>query len=141
LEADDVAGATDPRSDGATGATDGLGGAGRIVRAFGALLGVHVEHARDEALTDARRLTSALVLALAAAVFGALGVAFLHVVVVALLRNRLGLPTLEACGLVAVLDLVVSALLLGRAKARLAEPVLVKTRALVRRTVASLTEP
>lgn len=117
-----------------------FGGAGRFVRAFASLLGVHVDHARDEAAADARRLGSALLAGVFAVILAAVGVVFLHLAAFAELRSRFVLTSSETFAILAGIDFAASAFFAMRARGKLATPVLVRTRALLRRTVASLTE-
>ncbi|MBM4358147.1 MAG: phage holin family protein [Deltaproteobacteria bacterium] len=139
-DATEPASAEPRRADGDDSA-DGLGGVGRLLRAFGTLLGVHVEHAREEASSDVRRVREALVFALLAAIVGACGIVVLHLALILELRVRFGIASVEAMLVVVGIDAIVCGLLVGRARSRLARPMMAKTRALVRRTVASLTEP
>ena len=118
----------------------GFAGSGWL-RALGTMLGVHVEYAQREVSSDLRRLFGAAVLLVLAAIGTLLALGGLHAALIIELHREFSWRWSEACAVVALGDLLITLVLLVMARMRLRSPVLVETRALVRRTVASLTEP
>ena len=117
------------------------GQANGLARALLTLLGIHVEHAQEEAAADAQRVGGAFVLLVAAMFFALLAVASLHAAVVAELHDAFGWSVSTALAACAGADLVIGAALVSAARARLATPLLARTRTLVRRTLDSLRAP
>ena len=110
-----------------------------LVRAFAAMLGLHMRYAQREALNDAERLVGALLLVVAGAVLGLFGLLFAHLALMDHLATRMARS--HAVLVVAGGDLLLAMMMLLVARARLRRPVLVETRAMVRRTMATLSEP
>ncbi|MBM4375057.1 MAG: phage holin family protein [Deltaproteobacteria bacterium] len=110
-------------------------------RALLTLLGVHLEHAREEASSDGRRVLRALLLLVVALVLLVFALVSLQALAVVSLHDALGFTWAGALAVSVGVDFAGMTLLLVAARARLSEPVLVRTRALVRRTVDALREP
>ena len=110
-----------------------------LVRAVAAMLGLHVRYAQREAANDAGRVVGALMLVVAGAVLGLFGLLFAHLALMDHLTTLM--PRSRAVLVVAGGDFSLAMMLLLVARARLRKPVLVETRAMVRRTMATLTEP
>ena len=110
-----------------------------LVRAAGSLVGVHLQHAQQEASNDAGRMIGGAVLLAAGAVFVVLAVLLGHAAAVYALRQHTVLDWLRAMLAVAGADLLIALVLLLRGRGRLHRPILKETRQLVRRTVQSIT--
>ena len=110
-----------------------------VVRAFAAMLGLHMRYAQREAAHDAERLVGALLLVVVGAVLGLFGLLFGHLALMDYLTTLM--PRSQAVLVVAGGDLLLAVMMLLVARARLRKPVLVETRAMVRRTMATLSEP
>jgi uncharacterized membrane protein YqjE len=110
-------------------------------RALLTLLGVHLDHARDEVSSDAQRIVRALLLLAVALVVLVLALLSLQAILIVSLHDALGLSWIAALGAAVGVDVFVMTALVLTARSRLSEPVLVRTRALVRRTIDAMREP
>lgn len=110
----------------------------RAVRALELLFSAHATIARLEARNDLARILSGLFLAGAALAMLAIAVVLGHVVAAIALEARLecGYPT--SIGAIAGADLVIAAVFFLGARARLQAPVLVETRATMKKAVSTL---
>ena len=120
--------------------TDG-GTLRRILRALGALLGVHVEYARREAATDIGRMVSGVALLAVGVLLLLVAVALLHVAAVLYVEEQTQLNLWGSVLSVGGADVLLALLLMLVGRSRLKRPILVQTRSLVRKTVTSIAEP
>lgn len=111
-----------------------------LVRALGAVLGVHIQYAQREAKSDMGRVLGGILLLGVALLFVALAVVFGHVALAYYLALATALDPLGAVVVVAAGDLGLAVLLVLVGRARLKKPVLQETRTLVKRTVDSFAD-
>jgi hypothetical protein len=111
-----------------------------LMRAFGTVLGVHVQYAQREAKSDIGRIVAGVVLLVVAALFVAFAVLFGHMALAYYLAGATTLNMMGAVGVIAAGDLGLALLLLLVARSRLNKPVLRETRSLVKQTVQSFAE-
>jgi hypothetical protein len=106
------------------------------------MLGLHVQYAQQEARSDLGRVLGAVALLVIGLLLLFMALLLGHAGLVFYLSRAVpGLGAIRAALLVAGADLVLGLLALLAGRARLSKPVLQQTRALIRRTVSSLTEP
>jgi glycerol dehydrogenase-like iron-containing ADH family enzyme len=120
---------------------DPTGSAGLVsglARALAVLLGLHLQHAQQEASNDAGRLVAGVWLLAAGTVFALLGIAVGELGAAWAIHHHLGLDWLRTLLLLAGADLLLGLLLVLWARAKLRKPLLQQTRELLRRTVAGL---
>ncbi len=115
---------------------EGAGASGRLLRAAEVLVSAHASRAKDEASRDVSRIgTGALLIVIALAfVFPAL--LLVNVAAVFLVEARFGWGWPASATVVAAGDLVIALLALQVARAKLAAPVLVETRATLKRVAS-----
>jgi hypothetical protein len=107
-----------------------------LLRVFAAMLGLHIRHAQKEVGRDVERVIGAIVLLAVGGVLGMLALVLGHLALIHYLTPIIG--RLRAVLAVAGGDLFVALVLFLTARRRLKKPMLVETRAMVRRTVATL---
>lgn len=121
-------------------ASDGL--VGGLVRAVGAMLGLHIQYAQREVRGDLGRLLTGVVLLVVGLLLLFVALLLGHAgLILYLARAVRGLGPMRAALIVAGGDLVLALLVLLAGRARLNKPILQQTRALVRRAVSSIAEP
>ncbi|MCC6521924.1 MAG: phage holin family protein [Polyangiaceae bacterium] len=119
----------------------GGGGLGAgLVRALGTMLGLHLQYAQREAVNDLGRILGGALLILVGVVLALVAVLFGHLALSDYLATALPCTPMQAFLLVAAGDLVLGLPLILVGRARVKKPILAETRALVRRTVTSLSE-
>lgn len=110
----------------------------RGVRAVEVLASAHASRAKEEARRDLGRIGSGVGLFALAALLAIPAVVLLHVALVIVLHERSGLPWATAAAAVAGGDVAIGALAILLGRARLRTPVMVETRATLKRAVAVL---
>ena len=110
----------------------------RGVRAVEVLASAHASRAKEEARRDLGRIGVGVALFALAALLAIPAVLFLHVALVVTLHERSALPWATASAAVAGGDVVLGALAILIGRARLRTPVMVETRATIKRAVAVL---
>lgn len=119
-------------------ATTSTGTLTRLVRAVELLLSAHASRAREEASKDLSRMLSGALLLLAALFFLALVVPLADVAASLLVHDRYGWSLPASLGWVASANVLVALLLAFVARGRLSTPVLVETRATLKRAAIVL---
>ncbi len=111
-----------------------------VLKALGAMLGVHIQYAQREAADDFGRVVGAVALFVVAALVMLVALLVAHAGAVFYAREALGISLARAALYVAGGDLALVALFVLAGRARLKRPILEQTRTLVRRTVTSFVE-
>jgi hypothetical protein len=111
-----------------------------LMRALGVLLGLHLQHAQQEASNDAGRLIAGIMLLGAGLFFALLALAVAEAGGVWAIHHSLRLDWLWSALVVAGANLLLALLLVVGARAKLRKPLLQQTRQLLRRTVSGLIE-
>jgi putative superfamily III holin-X len=110
-----------------------------LLRALGALLGVHIQHAKTEAANDLGRILVGVCLMLLGVLVTAMALMLGSYALVLYVDRVSSLDRLQAAIAVGGIDLCVALLFVLMGVRRLRKPVLKETRALVRRTAETLT--
>ena len=111
-----------------------------LTRALGAMIGVHIQYAQQEARGDIGRVLVGVVLLGAGAMTLALAFLLAQVGLVVLLEQRTALGLLRSIGVVAAADALLGLTLLMVGRGKLRKPILKETRSLMKRTAKSLVE-
>lgn len=111
-----------------------------LVRSLGTLLGLHVQHAQQEACADVARLVGGALLLLFALLTVGGALLFGELALVYYLAERRAVGWLPSLLVVGGADLLLGILLALWARAKLRRPMLEQTRTLLRRTVKSMSE-
>lgn len=109
---------------------------GRAFRAVELLVSAQAASAKREAKEDASRVLGGLVLAIGAVAFFMTALAFAQVAAVFFVQSRFGLTWPAALLAVAGGNGFIAIVLYGIARAKLAPPVLVETRAMMKRAAS-----
>jgi hypothetical protein len=119
-------------------ASDDEGLSVRVMRAVRVLVAAQLEAAQREARTDLQRLGAGLALIGVAIAFVFLAAIVLQAAAVAFVQARFGTTVLTALVVVAGADLLIAAVLALVARAKLAPPLMVETRAMVKRATDAI---
>jgi len=111
-----------------------------VLRAVGALLGVHIQYARREAATDIGRMVAGIVLLVLAVIIALFALALGHGALVIYLKDATRLTLWGAVLSVAGGDMLLALALLLLGRSRLKRPIMVQTRTLVKKTVTSMSD-
>jgi len=123
----------------AEGAENALSGLGtRALRAGRVLVSTQLAAAEREARADAQRIGGGVVVLCVAAVFALAAALSLHAAAVAYVQARFGMSLSLSLLAVAGADALVALALALIGRAKLAAPVMVETRAMVKRTADAL---
>jgi hypothetical protein len=115
---------------------EGAGTSSRLLRAAEVLVSAHASRAKDEAARDASRIGTGAVLIVIALGFVFPALFLLNVAVVFLVEARFAWGFPASATAVAAGDLIVALVVLQLARAKLAAPVLVETRATLKRVAS-----
>jgi hypothetical protein len=111
-----------------------------LVRALGAMVGVHIEHAKHEAANDLGRILAGVLMLVLGVLVAAMALMLGSYALVLLVDKKTALDRLQSALVVGAGDLTLALTLVLVGVGRLKKPVLKETRALVRRTAQSLVE-
>jgi hypothetical protein len=118
--------------------TEQTGVATRLLKAGEVLASAHAARAKEEASRDLSRILMAFALFGLAALLLMPACLLAHVGLVSWIHDRYGISIASASGGLAAMDVVLALLLALVARARLSSPVMVETRATLKRAVAVL---